>query len=267
MEATSGMRALKDLFGFPFRESNWGTKFLFGSLFFTGGFFLPFIPWIVLFGYAARVVRVNLANNGSPVLPEWDDWGALLVDGLKLFLVSFVLSLPGLLVILVGYGTYFGGFFTAISLQSFAGRDAVAPFMLLMLLSMGIMFLSMSVGSLLAMIAFFFIPPVSAHVVATGRLNGLLDIGGWWRNIWANPGGYLLVFFVWVGLWAVQYLIFYLMYMSIVLCMFTPLVVAPMAFYTIVVVAALTAQAYREAQEKGSRAHSDLQAAEDMLTA
>ena len=73
MEAALGMRALKEMFGFPFRDEGKGKKFFTGSLVFISGFFIPILPWIALLGYAARITR-NRIEGQSPHLPERENW-------------------------------------------------------------------------------------------------------------------------------------------------------------------------------------------------
>jgi hypothetical protein len=195
-------------------------------------------------------MRSSISGVGTLHLPEWDDWGDLLVEGLKLSIVSLLLSLPAVIVFLVGYGAYFGGFFGAIITQSIMGEQVAAPFIMLIMLAMFFMFFAMAIGTLLVIIAWFLIPPVSAHVVFTRRLGAVFSVGQWWKTLWANPGGFVLVFLALFSLWALQYLLLYLLYLTIVFCMFIPLVVAPLTFYTIVVASVMAGQSYREAREK-----------------
>jgi hypothetical protein len=249
MEVAYSMRALKDLFGFPFRDAKKGVKFLIGSLIFISGFFLPFLPWIALWGYAARVMRASIAGEEAR-LPEWDDWSSLLLDGLKLSVVSILLSLPSLLIFFLGFGSYFGSFFVLAIAQSGLGDNAAAPFFMMVMLAMFFMFFAMSAGTLLLIAAWFLMPAVGAHVVATGRLGSMFEIGQWGRVLKSNLGGFALVFFAFFGMWALQYLVFYLLYMTVVLCMLVPVAVAPLTMYMLVITSVMTGQSYREGREQ-----------------
>lgn len=54
------------------------------------------LGFLVLLGYSVRLVQ-NVRDDVHPALPEWNQWGADLGRGLKLFVVQFVWSLPILL--------------------------------------------------------------------------------------------------------------------------------------------------------------------------
>jgi hypothetical protein len=246
MDAALSMSAIKALFAFPFRDKNWTSKFFTGSLLYFGGFIIPVIPWLPLWGYFARLVRSGIKGEGLNELPEWNRWDQLFIDGLKLLSISFLLSLPAGVMMALGFGSYFGSTFGAIFVDSLAGQQAASPFFMLMIFSMFFMFSALGISTLLFIFAWFLIPVVQAHVVATGRFGSLISIAQWGRVLAANPGGFLLVFFVMFGLWAVQYLVFYLMYITIVLCFLIPIAVAPLAFYAMVISGALAGMAYRE---------------------
>ena len=54
------------------------------------------LGFLVLLGYSVRLIQ-NVRDDVHPALPEWNQWGADLGRGLKLFVVQFVWSLPILL--------------------------------------------------------------------------------------------------------------------------------------------------------------------------
>lgn len=69
------------LFGFAFRDPRAVSKFLIGSL------MVLLIPLLglglfALLGFAVRTARGTLRGDEHP-MPDWDDFGGLLVDGLK----------------------------------------------------------------------------------------------------------------------------------------------------------------------------------------
>ncbi len=57
----------------------WVRKLLVGSLVFVAAMLI--LPLPLMLGYHLRVVRHAL--QGVRALPEWDDWGALFMDGLR----------------------------------------------------------------------------------------------------------------------------------------------------------------------------------------
>ena len=57
------------------------------------------VGFFLLTGYSLRLMR-NVQNGIRPVLPEWDQWSDDLARGFKLFVVSFVWTLPVLVMTL-----------------------------------------------------------------------------------------------------------------------------------------------------------------------
>ncbi len=89
-------------FTFVFEDQEWLNKILIGAaILFVGSlfFWLLFIPLIVagalLNGYMIEIIR-RVADGRADVLPEWDDWGDMIVDGLKLLVLQIVYSLPAI---------------------------------------------------------------------------------------------------------------------------------------------------------------------------
>lgn len=63
--------------------------------------FLPIIGWAFVAGYMIRTMRQ--VALGSDSLPEWTDWGQLLVTGLLVWAGSLIYEVPGM--ILGRFGT------------------------------------------------------------------------------------------------------------------------------------------------------------------
>ena len=76
-------------FTFVFEDQKKIEKILIGGLVML----IPVIGAIILLGYSVRLVR-NVRNHHPEPLPEWDDWGGMLSEGLKLFIIYFLWSLP-----------------------------------------------------------------------------------------------------------------------------------------------------------------------------
>jgi hypothetical protein len=86
-------------FTFVFEDDEWVVKVLIAMGILLGGvllFFLiipPILAGILLNGYGLRIVR-RVIRGESPVLPAWDDWGGLFVDGLLVAIIELVYALP-----------------------------------------------------------------------------------------------------------------------------------------------------------------------------
>ena len=84
-------------------SSDWIKVGILGLLFIIS--FL-IIPLFLAMGYMFRVIKASLV--GVEELPSFDEWGEMFVDGIKLFLVCMIYSLPAIII----------GVFSIISLWS-----------------------------------------------------------------------------------------------------------------------------------------------------
>ncbi len=90
-------------FGFVFEDEDWIVKILVGAGIFAVGLLLSWliIPLVValaiLGGYQVEIVR-RVIRGDLDALPEWDNWGQLIADGLKVVVVGIVYWLPAILV-------------------------------------------------------------------------------------------------------------------------------------------------------------------------
>ena len=86
-------------FGFVFEDKEWVTKILIGALILLAGVLLGIfvIPAILagflLSGYGVEITR-RVIRREAEVLPVWDNWGDLLIDGLKVWVIGVVYALP-----------------------------------------------------------------------------------------------------------------------------------------------------------------------------
>lgn len=87
-------------FTFVFEDDEWITKLLLGAAILLLGIvfsWLLLIPLILAFallgGYGVAVTRQVMGGNLDK-LPEWDNWGELIADGLKVIVIGIVYALP-----------------------------------------------------------------------------------------------------------------------------------------------------------------------------
>lgn len=87
-------------FAFVFEDDQWITKILIAAaillvgILFSWVLAIPLILAIALLsGYMVEVTRRVMAGQVDG-LPEWDDWGALLTDGIKFLVIGIVYALP-----------------------------------------------------------------------------------------------------------------------------------------------------------------------------
>mgnify|MGYP000035350984 CR=1 FL=1 len=123
------------------------------------------VPTFLVLGYLVRVVRGTMHGDDHP--PAFDEWGDLLVDGVKAFAVAFVYALvPGIIA-----GVAIGG-----SVLSFVVGGGTESSSLLGLGMLGIL-----VGSLLAfvlgLLAAYVIPAAIAALAETDRIGAAFSLG------------------------------------------------------------------------------------------
>jgi len=95
-------------FTFVFEDEDWIVKILIAAGIFLAGlvvgglfFWVILIPTILAFalpgGYALQVTR-RVIGGRTDLLPEWDNWGELFMEGVKLLVIMFVYYLPQIVV-------------------------------------------------------------------------------------------------------------------------------------------------------------------------
>jgi hypothetical protein len=84
-------------FSFPFEDEKWVQKLLIGAVIVLVGIITLGILLLPVVGWGLEIVR-RMIRDERPILPEWQDFGQLFVDGLKIFALAFVWSLPIILI-------------------------------------------------------------------------------------------------------------------------------------------------------------------------
>ena len=246
MAETFSTRGLKALFSYPFRHAEWQTKMLIMVCLCVAGFFVPILPWLPVLGYTAEIMRRGAAGEGDPELPEWNDWGQLFIDGLRIGGAGLIAVLPLILVVSCGFSSYFVSIFGAIA-QSSDGRSAgFPPFMMLGYL---IFMLTMACGFLLTLVVGIPLPAVITHVAYKRSFAAMFHVSEWWKVFRANIGGFLIGV---VLLWAVSFMLQILVNVlvsTVVLCVVAFIAPAVISPYLMVVGALLYGQIYHEGTE------------------
>ena len=162
--------------GFVFEDKRWIEKFLIAVLItFLGGFFsftliAPLAASALLLGYGVEIVRRVRARDPQP-LPEWEDFGALFIDGVKLFALYLIFALP--LIVLFSPGLVLVSLFNETSVESVA-----------VILSSCLFFLAL----LYAIFYTFLIPAITVRYAETGDFTDSLDVTWLWEFTRDNAG-------------------------------------------------------------------------------
>lgn len=94
-------------------SSNWKKVLILGVMIL---FSFLIIPLFIVLGYFVRVLKASLA--GLEDLPEFDEWVDMIVDGIKVFLVGIVYSLPAIVILAVSMIAIWGSLSSITAMQS-----------------------------------------------------------------------------------------------------------------------------------------------------
>jgi hypothetical protein len=175
-------------FTFVFEDEAWLTKILImAAILFLGVFFswLVLIPAIIaaalINGYMVEIIR-NVLRGQLDELPEWDNWGDLIVDGLKVIVIQIVYALPAIIV----------GLCLSIAMTA-AGNNGEGF----------VVFLSVVMSCLIllwAIVVSILLPAATAIFAATNDLGAAFHFGEVFALVRDNLSTYLITFIMsWVA--------------------------------------------------------------------
>ncbi|MFM8319344.1 MAG: DUF4013 domain-containing protein [Chloroflexota bacterium] len=222
------LSSIKQFFTFPFQDRQSTNRFLIGMALMIAGSIIPLVPMLPALGYIYRIMQ-RTARGEAPSMPPWEDWGGLFLDGLKLIVIGMAYLLPGSLVMIGGMAAYFIAVFGVAAAGE--GSDASTAMGILMMLAVGVMLLSYIGGMLLSFLGGVPLPIAAAHAAATGQVSSAFRVRQWSAVLRRVKGDYLLGWVLVFGLIGLFYLLFVIMYMTIVLCALLPLAAGAMAFW------------------------------------
>lgn len=241
---TPSMANFKNLLVYPFKEKDSGKKILIGSLILFGSTIIPILPLLIVLGYIMRIAHRIIDGDGQLGLPEWDQWGNYLKDGFKWFVALLLYSLPLIILFSIGYFVYFLSFIGLAAFEESTNPSLwtiVLPFF-----GMGVLFLTIFIGVILALVEFLFLPAGLLHVVHTGKFSSAFKIGEWWPILKKNFLGFLVAIIFTFGFYYFMMMVFSALYMSIILCFVIPFALAPLTFLMALWTIPLFAQAYKD---------------------
>jgi hypothetical protein len=168
-------------FTYVFDDPRWLPKILLGGVFSLAAIFLVGIFFI--YGYLARLVR-NVINGVQYPLPEWDDLGEYFSEGLKLFVVGLVYSIPVVAVVcLLVVPAVIAGGSDSDAVRSIGSAGAFFAWCLMFPVSLAMA---------------LWLPSALLAVVVTGEFSAAFEFANIWKFIRANIGNYLLAYVVWL---------------------------------------------------------------------
>jgi hypothetical protein len=161
---------------FVFEDEDWVVKVLIGAVLALTG--IGFIP---IMGYALEVAR-RVARGDLEPLPDWDDWGTKIIEGLLSLVISFVWSLPGILL-----ASCVAIVLIPVSDSGSGQGEALAA---LVMTCVGLLVMLYSL--VLALV----LPAALTHYAVTGDFGAAFRVGEILGMVRNNLGAYLMVLVV-----------------------------------------------------------------------
>jgi hypothetical protein len=140
-------------------SSNWKKVLILGVMIL---FSFLIIPLFIALGYFVRILKASLA--GLEDLPEFDEWVDMIVDGIKVFLVGIIYSLPAIVITAVSMIAIWGSLSSIAAMQGMG--TTVSPTTALgMFTGIGL------VGILIAILYMLIITPILYVAIANMAYN------------------------------------------------------------------------------------------------
>ncbi|AUG48823.1 hypothetical protein BVU17_03060 [Haloarcula taiwanensis] len=153
------MESLEDTLRYPMEDDDWTVTILIGGVLSLLSFLV--VPVILVYGYLVQAVRERADGATQP--PAFEDWGELLVDGLKAWAISIVY----MLVPLVVFGVTVGGSLFAIATGTRAGAGA----------GLAGLFGGLAISFVLSLVFGYVATAGIIHFACTGEFGAGFDFG------------------------------------------------------------------------------------------
>jgi hypothetical protein len=233
---------LNQIFTFPFKDAESRKYFLIGCAVALAGFIIPVIPYLLLFGYAARIAK-QIFNGEAPRMIAWDDWEGMLKDGARMFGVRMVYSLPLLILViplaLMGMGL-------PIIMANVNSADAEAIIVIFSMIMLAVMCLIIPISLPLAAI----IPAAEMHAVDKNEFAAGFRFGEWWAIFRANLGGFVAAFAIYYVASLILTIALQIIIATLILSCLLPILLPGISMYITLIMYVTIAQAYKIGKEK-----------------
>lgn len=225
---------------FPVRDAESRKQFLIASAIMLASMIVPILPALVVMGYGAKIMRQIIDEGREPSMPDWQgsDWGALLLEGFRLWAVRMVYTLP--LLLMMGCGFVFmavsSGLFVSASesdaLPVLGGFAFLLGFAIVMLLGL----LALPLGIVLG--------AVESHVVTKNSFQAAFQFKEWAPIFRKSLVQFLLAYALIMAVSLAMSIVMQIAMITIVLICVLPFLMMGLSTYIALVMSALFAQAY-----------------------
>ncbi len=221
------------------------VKLLIAAALLLANFIIPLIPMIFLLGYSVVIMEGIIRDGRDPFLPEWNDWSGLFIKGLRVFGLNILPAIPIFLLLNLTIGV----FFAILALSIHVPADSPLSG-LTVVFSAGSTFLTIVFilfFSVFGIIWSIIYPAILGYAVQEDRFGALLSVREWWSVFKADPGSFLLAYFLVLIPNSLVAMISSFAVATFVLICILPFILVLIQPYIIIVSNTLYAQAYHNA--------------------
>jgi hypothetical protein len=233
---------LKEIFTFPFKDAEARKYLLIGGLISIAAFFIPILPYFVLFGYSAIIAKQVLKGE-SPHMVPWEDWSVMFKEGAKLFGIRMIFTLP---ILLLAMPLIVGGVampFIAQSMDSGNVDSIIAIFTIIML---GTMCIIIPISIPLVVV----LPAAEMHNVDNNDFAAAFRFKEWWPILRANLGGFIIAFGIYYLVSMALMIVMQILVATLIFACLMFIIIPAITIYITLVMYVTSAIAYRNGKEK-----------------
>jgi hypothetical protein len=236
---------LNELFIFPFEDQEARKNFFIGCLVYLACFVIPIIPWLIVAGYNAILIR-QVLNGEKPHLVKWENWEALFKDGARLIGIRLIYSSPLLVLFAAIFVLSFVFPLFPVFLQNGDNQSIGGMYLLWMLLLTAIFLLVMPLSIAVGLI----VPAAEIHMVEKDDFTAGFQVKEWWPIFKKNWGGFVVALAILYGVTIVMSFAMQIIFVTIVLICLLPLVMPVISMYSAVIQYVAYAKAYKDGRDK-----------------
>ena len=236
---------LNDLFIFPFEDREARKHFLIGCLLCLASFVIPILPWLVVSGYGAILIR-QVLNGEKPHLVPWENWESLLKDGARLYGIRLIYSSPLFLILIPLFLLSFAFPFFPIFLRTGEIQNLQPIYFLFIMILTGMSLLIVPLSVAIGL----FIPAIEVHVITKDDFMAGFQVKDWWAIFKQNWGGFVAALAIVYVITMVMSFAMQIMIFTIVLMCLLPIFMPVIFMYMILVQYVAFAQAYKDGKDR-----------------
>ncbi|MCJ7695346.1 MAG: DUF4013 domain-containing protein [Anaerolineaceae bacterium] len=245
MNETSTKINLGKLLSYPFKDKKSFEKILIGSAILLVGVLIPILPMVIIEGYLYRMMKRVISGDGELEMPEWNDFGKLLSDGIKLTLTRFIYYLPLIFLIIGTVSIILASVFLLVfpvTTQSEMNVPIVILFVFIFFMGITLAVFSGLFATLIKLI----FPLPLGQVVATDSIGAAFKFNSMWKILKCNFVELIIVYVLGIGFAFVGGIVYQFLGITVILLVLLPAVTFLLHLYSY----ALYALAYRKGIEE-----------------